>query len=324
MINRVNPQRIVVVGAGHVGLYAALRLSKKLNARRAEVVVIDPQPHMTYQPFLPEAAAGNISPAARGRAAAARAEEVPDRLRRGGHPDRARPQDGDDPADRRARPPRWRYDHIIVAPGSVSRTLPVPGLRENAASASRPSARPSTCATTSWTGWTSRPSPRIPRDAQGVADLRLRRRRLTPASRRWRRWRTSSSDALKYYSELKSGDEVRFVLVEATNRILPEVGPRDGRVRGPPARRPRHRPAPGHPPGVVRRRRPSVLSDGDELPAPRPWSGRPASSRRRCWTRTDLPRGPRGHVTCLPEPADRRRRPGARRRVECRRLRPGA
>src|SRR6476469_6570960 len=58
----VNPQRIVVVGAGHVGLYAALRLSRKLSTRRAEVVVIDPQPHMTYQPFLPEAAAGNISP----------------------------------------------------------------------------------------------------------------------------------------------------------------------------------------------------------------------------------------------------------------------
>src|SRR5918911_3189656 len=58
----VNPQRILVVGAGHVGLYVALRLSKKLSPRRAEVVVVDPQPHMTYQPFLPEAAAGNISP----------------------------------------------------------------------------------------------------------------------------------------------------------------------------------------------------------------------------------------------------------------------
>ena len=28
----VNPQRILVVGAGHVGLYAALRLSKKLSS----------------------------------------------------------------------------------------------------------------------------------------------------------------------------------------------------------------------------------------------------------------------------------------------------
>ncbi|HEX2774954.1 MAG TPA: FAD/NAD(P)-binding protein, partial [Micromonosporaceae bacterium] len=52
----MNPQRILVVGAGHVGLYVALRLSKKLRSREAEVIVVDPQPHMTYQPFLPEAA----------------------------------------------------------------------------------------------------------------------------------------------------------------------------------------------------------------------------------------------------------------------------
>ena len=58
----MTPQRILVVGAGHVGLYTALRLSRKLKAREAEVIVVDPQPHMTYQPFLPEAAAGSISP----------------------------------------------------------------------------------------------------------------------------------------------------------------------------------------------------------------------------------------------------------------------
>jgi len=58
----VSRQRILVVGAGHVGLYAALRLSKKLRASEAEVLVVDPQPHMTYQPFLPEAAAGSLSP----------------------------------------------------------------------------------------------------------------------------------------------------------------------------------------------------------------------------------------------------------------------
>ena len=55
-------KRILIVGAGHVGLYAALRMSKKLHRHEAEVTVVDPQPHMTYQPFLPEAAAGNISP----------------------------------------------------------------------------------------------------------------------------------------------------------------------------------------------------------------------------------------------------------------------
>src|SRR4051812_9701971 len=53
---------ILVVGGGYVGLYTALRLQRKLSRGRAEVVVVDPQPHMTYQPFLPEAAAGSVDP----------------------------------------------------------------------------------------------------------------------------------------------------------------------------------------------------------------------------------------------------------------------
>jgi NADH dehydrogenase len=38
---------ILVVGGGYVGLYTALRLQKKLSRGRAEIVVVDPQPHMT-------------------------------------------------------------------------------------------------------------------------------------------------------------------------------------------------------------------------------------------------------------------------------------
>jgi len=56
------PARILIVGGGYVGMYTALGLQKKLKAREASVTVVDPQPHMTYQPFLPEAAAGSIEP----------------------------------------------------------------------------------------------------------------------------------------------------------------------------------------------------------------------------------------------------------------------
>ena len=56
------PPVILVVGGGYVGLYTALRLQQKLSRGRAEIVVVDPQPHMTYQPFLPEAAAGSVEP----------------------------------------------------------------------------------------------------------------------------------------------------------------------------------------------------------------------------------------------------------------------
>lgn len=58
-------RQIVIVGGGYVGMYTALRLQKKLRGelRRGEVgvTVIDPQSYMTYQPFLPEAAAGTWS-----------------------------------------------------------------------------------------------------------------------------------------------------------------------------------------------------------------------------------------------------------------------
>src|SRR5205814_10265832 len=58
----VSSHRILVVGAGHVGLYVALRLSRKLRKGEAEVTVVDPRAHMTYQPFLPEVSAGSIEP----------------------------------------------------------------------------------------------------------------------------------------------------------------------------------------------------------------------------------------------------------------------
>src|ERR1700759_950219 len=53
---------ILVVGGGYVGMYAALRLQQRLRAGEASVTGGDPQSDMTYQPFLPEAAAGNLEP----------------------------------------------------------------------------------------------------------------------------------------------------------------------------------------------------------------------------------------------------------------------
>ena len=54
--------RILVVGGGYVGLYAAKRIMKKMRYGEATVTVVDPRSYMTYQPFLPEVAAGSISP----------------------------------------------------------------------------------------------------------------------------------------------------------------------------------------------------------------------------------------------------------------------
>ncbi|HEX8631373.1 MAG TPA: NAD(P)/FAD-dependent oxidoreductase [Catenuloplanes sp.] len=289
----MSAQRIIVVGAGHVGLYAALRLSKKLNARRAEVVVIDPQPHMTYQPFLPEAAAGNISP---------RHSVVP--LRR--ELKRCRIVSGEVTRIEHARrtvtvqpivgpPTEMTYDHIIVAPGSVSRTLPIPGLRENGI------------------GFKTIGEAIYLRNhildrldvAAATPDPETRRRALAfvfvgggyAGIEALAEMEDMVRTALRYYPEL-GREEVRFVLVEATTRILPEVGPDMG------AYTVRQLDARGIDihldtrlescvDGVVR------LSDGDTF-----------SSDTIVWTagvkpspmldNTDFPRGPRGHLTCLP------------------------
>jgi NADH dehydrogenase len=293
MMGNVSPQRIVVVGAGHVGLYAALRLSKKLNARQAEVVVVDPQPHMTYQPFLPEAAAGNIEP---------RHAVVP--LRR--ELKRCRIVSGEVIRIEHARKTvtiqpiegpttEMTYDHIIVAPGSVSRTLPIPGLRERGI------------------GFKTIGEAIYLRNhildrldiAAVTPDAEVRKAALTfvfvgggyAGIEALAEMEDVVRAAVEYYPELDMKD-VRFVLVEATTRILPEVGPDMGAYtvrqldqRGIDIRLGTRLESCLD--GVVK------LSDGDSF-----------RSDTLVWTagvkpspmldRTDLPRGPRGHVTCLP------------------------
>ncbi len=94
------------------------------------VTVVDPRPVMTYQPFLPEAAAGSLEP---------RHVVVPLRaVLRGCRVITGRVTSIDH-ANHRAivEPPAGDeygvdYDHVVVALGSVARTLPIPGLAEQA------------------------------------------------------------------------------------------------------------------------------------------------------------------------------------------------
>src|SRR5689334_8135280 len=124
---------ILIVGGGYVGLYTALRLQKKLKSelKRGEVTItiVDPQSYMTYQPFLPEAAAGNLSPrhvVVPLRRVLPTATVINARVTELDHAERwaiIQPIDGP--------PKRLTYDYLVMAAGSVSRTLPIPGLAEN-------------------------------------------------------------------------------------------------------------------------------------------------------------------------------------------------
>jgi NADH dehydrogenase len=213
-------KKVLVVGAGHVGLYAALRLSRKLKAHKVEVVVVDPSPHMTYQPFLPEAAAGNISP---------RHSVVPLRreLKRcrilSGHVTRIEHASKTATVQPIIGPARdVTYDHIIVAPGSVSRALPIPGLREHAVGFK-------TIGEAIWLR--NRVLERLD-VAATTADREVRRCALTfvfvgggyAGIEALAEMEDMARDALRYYPELRQSD-MRWVLVEATMRVLPEVDP---------------------------------------------------------------------------------------------------
>ncbi|MGH9015958.1 MAG: NAD(P)/FAD-dependent oxidoreductase [Acidimicrobiia bacterium] len=122
--------RILVSGGGFVGAYTALRLERRLRHSSHEVVLVNPENFLQYQPFLPEAASGNIEP----RHVVVALRQV---LRR------TRLVVGEvESLDHEARqawvrtlagePLEVHYDALVLAPGSVSRVLPVPGLAERA------------------------------------------------------------------------------------------------------------------------------------------------------------------------------------------------
>ena len=54
--------RVVIAGGGYVGFCTARALRARLGTDRVEIAIVDPRPYMTYQPFLPEVAAGSIQP----------------------------------------------------------------------------------------------------------------------------------------------------------------------------------------------------------------------------------------------------------------------
>ncbi|MER6125647.1 NAD(P)/FAD-dependent oxidoreductase [Streptomyces sp. NPDC001795] len=294
--------RVLIVGGGYVGLYTALRLQRKLKAEigrgEVEIVVVSPDPYMTYQPFLPEAAAGAISP---------RHVVVPLRRVLEGCHVVIGEATAIDHAKRTAtiatlateetgQTEQISYDELVLAPGSISRTLPIPGLADHGigfktveeaiglrnhvieqmdiASSTRDPAIRDAALTFVFVGG----------GFAGVEALG----ELEDMARY----------AARYYHNVKPED-MKWILVEASDRILPEVGEEMGRYTV----------------TELRRRnidvrletrlescadRVAVLSDGARFP-----------TRTVVWTAgvkphpileaTDLPLNGRGRLKCTPE-----------------------
>lgn len=217
-------RRVLVIGGGYAGFYTAWKLEKKLRRDEAEVVVVDPRPYMTYQPFLPEVVAGSVE--ARHAAISLRRNLHRTKLVAGmvnhiEHQARTvviRPAQGSDFT--------MTYDILVVTAGAVTRTFDVPGVADRAiglkhveeavairdrvltafdeAACLPPGRERSRLLTFTFVGGGFS-------GVEGFAEL------------------MSLAQALvKHYPEL-SADDLAFHLVEATGRILPEVTEKPGR-----------------------------------------------------------------------------------------------
>ncbi len=285
--------RILIAGGGYVGMYTALGLRRRLHAGEAMVTVVDPRPNMTYQPFLPEAAAGSLEPrhvVVPLRRTLKGADVVSGRVVAVNHATKVATIEP-------AQGPRFEvtYDILVSALGSVPRTLPIPGLAEQAigfkqieeAIALRNNVldRLDTAASTT--------------------DPRLRRRALNfvfvgggyAGIEALAELEDMARYATRYYEHL-SPDDLRFTLVEASDRILPEVGEDMGRYTADQLRRR----------GIDLRLQTRlescvdghvVLSDGDELDADTiVWTA--GVKANPVLAASDLPLDDRGRVKTLP------------------------
>lgn len=122
--------KILIVGGGYAGFYTAWKLEKHLRKGEAEITMVDPLPYMTYQPFLPEVAAGSIEArhaVVSHRRHLKRTHVVTAKVTGIDHAQKVAtiaPPLGD--------PYELAYDQIVVTAGAVSRTFPIPGIADNA------------------------------------------------------------------------------------------------------------------------------------------------------------------------------------------------
>jgi NADH dehydrogenase len=121
---------VVIAGGGFGGLYAARRLEKRLPRHSAHITLVADANFLLYTPLLPGAAAGSLEP---------RHVVVPLREELEWTEIRLARVTGADPtlnevhiATIDGREETLRYDQLVVALGSVSRVLDVPGLAEHA------------------------------------------------------------------------------------------------------------------------------------------------------------------------------------------------
>jgi NADH dehydrogenase len=193
-------------------------MEKKLRAGEAEVIIVDPLPYMTYQPFLPEVAAGSIEPrhaVVSLRRHLEKTQVITAKVTAIDHASKTAtitPELGE--------PWTIDYDIIVVTAGSVSRTFPIPGVADEAIGLKNIEEAMAV-------------RDRVLTNFDKASNLPAgpeRERLLTftvigggfAGIEIFGELRSLASSLLRYYPTL-SFDDTHFHLIEAMGRIMPEV-----------------------------------------------------------------------------------------------------
>lgn len=126
----MSPPRVLVIGAGFAGVECLHRLERTLRPEEAEPVLVSPEDYQLYLPLLPHVAAGLLTPqsiAVSLRRRLRRTRYAPGIAVGVDHERRhvtVRTPEGHERA--------LRYDILLLAAGSTTRPLGIPGVREHA------------------------------------------------------------------------------------------------------------------------------------------------------------------------------------------------
>ena len=212
------PARVLVVGCGFGGFQAVRRLERRLSAREAEITVVTPQDHLLYTPLLPEVAGGLLDPRdvtvpltgrLRSRVVLGQVEDIdlPGRTAMVADPEGRRTELG--------------WDRLVLAAGSVSDTGRIPGLEEHAVgfktTAEAAFLRDHVLQQLELAVSTDDPRERAERTTFVVVGAGFAGTELAAFLQRLSR----------AFARRRSGPALRprWVLVDATARVLPELGP---------------------------------------------------------------------------------------------------
>ena len=216
--------RIVIIGAGYAGYHCARGLERRLPAAAADIMIVSPTDYMPYLSLLPEVGAGIVDPrhiAVSLPATLRQARLVPGHAVGADLVNRSVTVAGPDGGRREV-----GWDRLVIAPGSVSRTLPLPGVLDHAK------------------GFKNLAEALYLRDHL-LAQMELADASDDPAQRRElctfvvvgagytgtevaAQGQLFTRAALRRHPRIRP-DELRWLLVDQASAVLPELGPQLGR-----------------------------------------------------------------------------------------------